>query len=82
MTELCKASLMRWPIEQCFHEAKDELGMDHYEFRSWTAWHRHMLLVFIASAFLLEIRLHVIDKKKSDLKSSHGSIACGCSSVR
>ncbi len=62
--ELCKASLMRWPIEQCFNEAKDELGMDHYEFRSWTAWHRHMLMVFIASAFLLEIRLMVTDKKK------------------
>lgn len=64
VTELCKASLMRWPIEQCFHEAKGELGMDHYEFRSWPAWHRHMLLVFIASGFLLEIRLQVIDKKK------------------
>ena len=64
VTELCKASLMRWPIEQCFHEAKDALGMDHYEFRSWTAWHRHMLLVFMASAFLLEIRLLVTDKKK------------------
>ena len=63
-SELCKASLMRWPIEQCFNEAKDELGMDHYEFRSWTAWHRHMLLVSIASSFLLEIRLQVIDKKK------------------
>lgn len=62
--ELCKASVMRWPIEQCFNEAKDELGMDHYEFRSWTAWHRHMLLVFIASSFLLEIRLLVTDKKK------------------
>jgi len=62
-SELCKASLMRWPIEQCFHEAKSELGMDHYEFRSWTAWHRHMLLVFIASAFLFEIRLLVKDKK-------------------
>src|SRR5680860_155408 len=64
ITELCKASLMRWPIEQCFNEAKDELGMDQYEFRSWTAWHRHMLLVFIASSFLLEIRLLMIDKKK------------------
>lgn len=64
VTELCKASLMRWSIEQCFHEAKGELGMDHYEFRSWPAWHRHMLLVFIASGFLLEIRLQVIDKKK------------------
>ncbi|HZK85322.1 MAG TPA: hypothetical protein VFC58_11760 [Desulfosporosinus sp.] len=30
-------------IEQCFNEAKDKLGMDHYEFRSWTAWHRHMV---------------------------------------
>lgn len=64
VAELCKASLMRWPIEQCFNEAKNELGMDHYEFRSWTAWHRHMLLVFIASAFLLEIRLLVTNKKK------------------
>jgi len=62
--ELSKASLMRWPIEQCFNEAKDELGMDHYKGRSWTAWHRHMLLVFIASAFLLEIRLLVTIKKK------------------
>jgi len=64
LEELCKASLMRWPIEQCFNEAKDELGMDHYEGRSWTAWHRHMLLVFMASAFLLEIRLLVTIKKK------------------
>jgi hypothetical protein len=49
------------------NEAKDELGMDHYEFRSWTAWHRHMILVSIASSFLLEIRLQVIDKKSSIL---------------
>jgi len=62
--ELSKVSLMRWPIEQCFNEAKDELGMDHYEGRSWIGWHRHMLLVFLASAFLLEIRLLVTVKKK------------------
>jgi FOG: Transposase len=47
VAELCKASLMRWPIEQCFQEAKDKLGMDHYEFRSWAAWHQHMLMVFM-----------------------------------
>ncbi|MFZ3129734.1 MAG: transposase, partial [Desulfosporosinus sp.] len=73
VAELCKASLMRWPIEQRFNEAKDKLGMDHYEFRSWTAWHRHMLSVFIASAFLLEVRLLVTDKKNSHLNSSQGS---------
>src|SRR5665648_1257452 len=44
--------------------------MDHYEFRSWTAWHRHMFLVFIASAFLLDIRLLVIDKKSPILTLS------------
>ena len=76
VAELCQASLMRWPIEQCFQEAKDNLGMDHYEFRSWTAWHRHMLFVFMASAFLLEIRLLVTDKKKPNLKPSDGSVAC------
>ena len=64
-SELCKASLMRWPIEQCFNEMKDQLGMDHVEARSWTAWHRHMLLVFIAYEFLLDIRLLVVDQKKS-----------------
>jgi SRSO17 transposase len=63
-TELHKASLMRWPIEQCFLEMKDQLGMDHCEARSWPAWHRHMLLVFIAYEFLLDIRLLVTDKKK------------------
>ncbi|HVI41545.1 MAG TPA: IS701 family transposase, partial [Anaerovoracaceae bacterium] len=78
LAELCKASLMRWPIEQCFQEAKDNLGMDHYEFRSWIAWHRHMLFVFMASAFLLEIRLLVTDKKKPNLKPSNGSVACCC----
>ena len=63
-SELHKASLMRWPIEQCFLEMKDQLGMDHCEARSWPAWHRHMLMVFIAYEFLLDIRLLVTDKKK------------------
>lgn len=74
IAELCKASLMRWPIEQCFNEAKDKLGMDHYEIRSWAAWHRHMLLVFMASGFLLEIRLLATDKKKPDFNTPNGSI--------
>jgi hypothetical protein len=68
-SELCKASLMPWPIEQCFNGMKDQLGMDHVEARSWTAWHRHMLLVFIAYEFLLDIRLLVIDQKKKPILS-------------
>ena len=51
-----KPALMRWSIEQCFHECKEYLGMDHYELRSWTGWRRHMLLVFISHLFLNKLR--------------------------
>jgi SRSO17 transposase len=54
--EMCHVCMMRWPIEQCFREGKSELGMDHYEHRSWQAWHRHMIFVFIAQLFLLRVR--------------------------
>ena len=51
-SQLCEAAIMRWPIEQCFQEAKSNLGMGHYEHRSWPAWHRHMLYVFLGPPFL------------------------------
>jgi hypothetical protein len=55
--ELVRVSAARWPIERCFQENKSELGLDHYEHRSWPAWHRHMRLVFLAQLFLLRLRL-------------------------
>jgi len=55
--ELHRAAILRWPIEQSFEECKSFLGMDHYEARSWNAWHRHMLFVFIAHLFTLEVRV-------------------------
>ena len=63
MRELVRVSGARWPIERCFQENKSELGLDHYEHRSWTAWHRHMQLVFLAQLFLL--RLQIKFKKKA-----------------
>jgi SRSO17 transposase len=54
--EIRKPALMRWAIEQCFKECKDYLGMDHYETRSWNAWHRHMLLAFIAHLFIIKLK--------------------------
>lgn len=55
--ELRGAAIMRWPIEQCFEECKNELGLDHYEGRSWNAWYRHTLLIFVAQLFLTRLRL-------------------------
>lgn len=62
-SQLCEASIMRWPIEQCFQEAKSNLGMGQYEHRSWPAWHRHMLYVFLGLHFLLHIRLKLKKKR-------------------
>lgn len=70
ITEIRRAATMRWPIEQCFEECKDDLGMDHYEGRSWTLWHRHMLFVFIAHLFLLEVRTQFKKNANSDFTAS------------
>ena len=62
-SELCEASIMRWTIEQCFEESKSHLGMDQYEHRSWPAWHRHMLYVFLGLHFLLQVRINLKKKR-------------------
>ena len=56
LSKLIEAANMRFSIEQCFREGKDQLGMDHYEHRSWPAWHRHMIYVFLAMLFLQRVR--------------------------
>ena len=56
VADLCYASCLRWSIERCFQEGKMHLGMDHYEHRSWPAWHRHMLYVMLAQYFLYRVK--------------------------
>jgi SRSO17 transposase len=46
----------RWACEQMHQQAKEELGLDHFEGRSWIGLHHHALLTMIAFAFLLKIR--------------------------
>jgi SRSO17 transposase len=76
LAEMCKASMMRWPIEQCFEEGKGQLGMDHYEHRSWPAWHRHMIYVFLGLHFMLRLRIRF--KKNSSPHSATSTKAdCG-----
>lgn len=56
------ASGMRWPIETALEEGKGEVGMDHYETRTWQGWHHHMAQTFAAHLFLMHLRL--LFKKK------------------
>jgi len=46
----------RWAIEDSFETAKNELGLDHNETRSWHGWHRHVSLVMLAFAMMAVIR--------------------------
>jgi SRSO17 transposase len=50
----------RWTIESCFEAAKSEVGLDQYEVRTWTAWHRHVTLAMLALAFLTVVRAAAI----------------------
>lgn len=55
--ELARLSGARWPVEVAFEEAKGELGMDHYEVRTWRGWHHHMTQTFLAHHLLLRLRV-------------------------
>jgi SRSO17 transposase len=55
---LIKIERHRWAIEDGFETAKNELGLDHKEPRSWHGWHRHVSLVMLAFAMMVRIRHH------------------------
>ena len=52
LRRLVRAAKSRWKIEQDYQQLKEELGLDHYEGRSWRGWHHHVTLVMLAHAFL------------------------------
>lgn len=52
VAELVHVAGARWPIEECFGAGKNEVGLDHYQVRTWDAWHRHITLAMLAHTFL------------------------------
>ena len=56
MEKLVSVEGCRWAIEDSFETAKNELGLDHNETRSWHGWHRHVSLVMLAFAMMAAIR--------------------------
>jgi SRSO17 transposase len=68
----------RWTIESGFEAAKSEVGLDHYEVRSWTGWYRHMTLAMWALALLTGLRagaMAVEALKKSPSLQAGSSLA-------
>ena len=60
--ELVNVAGARWPIEECFGSGKNETGLDHYQVRTWDAWHRHITLAMLAHTFLA-ITTHTTKKR-------------------
>lgn len=56
LTQLVQVSRARWPVERCFQEGQSQLGLGPCEHRSWTAWHRHRRLAFLAQLFVLRLQ--------------------------
>ena len=63
--EIINAAGNRWAVEESFQTAKNEVGLDEYEVRSWHGWHRHITLALMAHAFLTVQRAESLEEKKS-----------------
>lgn len=60
LAEVVRVAGTRWTIEQLFEAAKGDVGLDHYEVRSWTGWFRHITLAMWALALLTVLRAGAI----------------------
>jgi SRSO17 transposase len=53
---LLAVAFQRWSVENCFRQAKEELGLDHYEVRGWRCVHRHFYLTQLSQLFCARVR--------------------------
>ncbi len=67
---LAGAIKARWICEQAHQQLKEELGLDHFEGRSWSGLHRHALMSMMAYAFLQSRRLAQAGRKKKSLRAA------------
>lgn len=56
LEDMARAAGTRWAVEECFEQAKGEVGLDQYEVRSWCGWYRHITLSMLALTFLAGLR--------------------------
>ena len=62
LEELARVAGTRWAIEECFEEAKGQVGLDQYEVRRWDGWYRHITLAMLAHAYLMVIKRQAMEQ--------------------
>ena len=71
LKQLASLIKARWVCEQAHQQLKEELGLDHFEGRSWRGLHRHALLTLIAYLFLQHLRLQAATGGKKEKAADH-----------
>ncbi|MEU0739017.1 IS701 family transposase [Streptomyces sp. NPDC006134] len=66
LAELARVAGVRWSVEECFQAAKGQVGLDHYQVRNWTSWHRHITLAMLALAFLTALAADAAPQRTAD----------------
>ncbi|MFE2219259.1 IS701 family transposase [Streptomyces canus] len=66
LSELVRVAGVRWSVEECFQAAKCQVGLDHYQVRNWTSWHRHITLAMLALAFLAALAADAAPERPDD----------------
>ncbi|MEV7493035.1 IS701 family transposase [Streptomyces anulatus] len=66
LSALVRVAGTRWCIEECFQAAKGQVGLDHYQVRHWTSWHRHITLAMLALAFLAAVAVSAAPDRSTD----------------
>jgi SRSO17 transposase len=64
LKKMMKLAHTRWPVEQGYQQLKEELGLDHFEGRSWLGLHHHVTLCFMAYDFLCILQHERIKKTR------------------
>ncbi len=67
----------RWLCEQAHQQLKEELGLDHFEGRSWSGLHRHALMSMIAFLYLQHRRLEAAKREKKQARSAASAESAG-----
>lgn len=66
LSKLVRVAGIRWSVEECFQAAKSQVGLDHYQVRNWTSWHRHITLAMLALAFLAALAADMAPERPAD----------------
>ena len=59
----------RWAIEECFEEAKGQVGLDQYEVRRWDSWYRHITRAMLAHAYLSVIKHQAMEQGEKEARA-------------